>query len=70
MIKKHAIVNSLFVCCFVFLTKYTHYLHLDMTKCKSYPCLNGGVCQAKPDGYTCACTSNFKGVHCETGNTI
>merc|ERR1719318_1643844 len=42
----------------------------DMTLCKSYPCQNGGVCTARPDGYTCACTREFTGDNCEIDHNL
>ena len=30
------------------------------------PCHNNGTCESKLDGYTCKCTRNYVGDHCET----
>ena len=33
--------------------------------CKSYPCLNYGMCKPTNFGYTCMCTAYYSGPNCE-----
>ena len=33
--------------------------------CKSKPCLNGGVCTAQVNSYSCECASQYTGAQCE-----
>lgn len=55
------------------ISKYLHwqmnlvFLNPDINECASMPCLNGGVCEDLLNNYTCTCTANFTGSHCETG---
>jgi hypothetical protein len=41
---------------------------VDINECSSAPCLNGGKCKDKINGYICECKVGFEGQHCETGN--
>ena len=36
--------------------------------CAGFPCKHGGTCVIEESGYSCLCTSDFHGVHCELGN--
>ena len=47
----------------IFFVKFS----IDIDACASSPCLNGGICNQLPVGYTCNCHGGFTGVHCETG---
>ncbi|XP_076096810.1 uncharacterized protein LOC143067431 isoform X1 [Mytilus galloprovincialis] len=50
-------------------------LHCDLlsdtvpteSHCLSYPCLNGGSCIQKPEGYECLCPNKVFGSRCELG---
>ena len=44
------------------------YFSSDIDECSSTPCHNGGICSNQINGYTCLCSVDFTGVHCETGN--
>ena len=39
----------------------------DLTKCRSDPCLNEGLCIQGVNNYTCHCLPRFTGKHCENG---
>lgn len=36
-------------------------------KCEQKPCKNGGRCLPSMDQFTCNCSANFKGDHCDKG---
>lgn len=36
-----------------------------MNECESQPCLNGGQCIDRVNGYSCNCTAEYTGDHCE-----
>lgn len=36
-----------------------------MDHCSLNPCLNGGTCREKIEGYICNCTEHWMGVNCE-----
>ena len=38
----------------------------DINECASNPCKNKGKCVDKVNGYTCTCTTSYKGTRCET----
>lgn len=38
---------------------------IQIDKCQSQPCLNGGRCHAYTDGFTCMCLPGFQGHRCE-----
>lgn len=40
--------------------------HIDMGRCFSQPCQNGGTCVDKPRSFSCICTADFTGPVCET----
>jgi len=48
---------------------YINYV-LDYDDCTSKPCMNGGVCTDGVKTYKCACTPDYKGDNCETGNLL
>merc|ERR1712226_611584 len=39
--------------------------NLDIDKCDSSPCQNGGSCTDEINGYTCNCADGYDGFHCE-----
>ena len=41
---------------------------LDIDKCASSPCQNGGTCTNMVNGYNCTCTAGYDGENCEHGN--
>lgn len=45
-------------------------LSTDIDECASGPCLNGGICRDKVNGYECICTSAFSGIICETRKSL
>ncbi|KAI7807256.1 putative sushi, partial [Triplophysa rosa] len=60
-----SLINSRFEPVF---TLYQGPLYVNIryiNKCLSTPCLNGGVCEDLVKNYTCTCTANFTGSHCE-----
>ena len=42
-------------------------LILVIDACSSQPCLNGGICNATANGFTCSCSPLLTGVRCEIG---
>ena len=34
-------------------------------ECASGPCLNGGACTDRLNGYTCQCGDNYQGTNCQ-----
>ncbi|XP_013363511.1 PREDICTED: sushi, nidogen and EGF-like domain-containing protein 1 isoform X2 [Chinchilla lanigera] len=38
---------------------------LEVDKCQSQPCLNGGSCQSQAAGYQCLCSAGYEGARCE-----
>ena len=40
---------------------------LVIDACSSRPCLNGGICNATANGFTCSCSPLLTGVRCEIG---
>lgn len=38
----------------------------EVTACHSEPCLNGGSCSIRPEGYSCTCLPSHTGPHCQT----
>ncbi|KAM5235440.1 delta-like protein 4 [Ctenodactylus gundi] len=38
---------------------------LELSKCGSNPCRNGGSCKDQKDGYHCLCPPDYYGLHCE-----
>lgn len=51
-------------------SQLSYLFYSDINKCLSTPCLNGGVCEDLVKNYTCTCTANFTGSHCETGASL
>ena len=43
---------------------------LDIDDCAAQPCLNGGVCTDKVNGYQCSCSDGYAGVNCQTGKCL
>ena len=43
---------------------------LDIGKCWSNPCQNGGSCTDVINGYSCSCAAGYSGLHCETGQSF
>ena len=39
----------------------------DIDECASNPCLNGGTCTDRVNGFTCSCVPGFSGTRCQTG---
>ena len=39
----------------------------DIDECASNPCLNGGTCTDRVNGFTCSCVPGFRGTQCQTG---
>ena len=44
---------------------YLFLSNLDLGNCIPNPCLNGGTCTEKSNGYFCTCEENFKGQNCQ-----
>lgn len=44
-------------------------LRLEIRPCASFPCLNGGICEDTPDGFTCLCRQGYSGLRCQTGRS-
>ena len=38
---------------------------LDIDRCISSPCLNGGACTSQFDGFTCTCKPGYRGKRCQ-----
>ena len=38
----------------------------EIDECGSSPCLNGGTCTDRMNGYECSCSDSFEGQNCET----
>lgn len=43
------------------------YYFADVDECASNPCLNGGTCSNRVNGFTCECAGGFVGDNCEAG---
>ena len=41
------------------------YLQIQIDDCESQPCLNGATCIDGISGFTCQCTSGFRGHFCQ-----
>ena len=41
----------------------------DIDECASRPCKNGATCSDLLNGYSCNCSSTYKGMHCDVDNT-
>lgn len=39
----------------------------DINECSRNPCLNGGTCLDRVNGFNCSCPSGYKGSRCENG---
>lgn len=50
---------------FVFLLFTGAFCQINIDECMSNPCLNGGICKDKIDGFTCNCTDRWMGLTCE-----
>ena len=37
----------------------------EVDECASGPCLNGGACTDRLNGYTCQCGDNYQGANCQ-----
>ena len=60
--------NTLKLWCFKLPKKCVHLFDVtDIDECASNPCLNGGTCVDRLDGFTCQCTSGFTGPICGNG---
>ena len=42
----------------------------DINECSSNPCLNGGTCVDRVNGYVCNCQPGYNGVRCQTGEWL
>jgi len=49
-----------------FHTIMTGFINIPTYYCLSSPCQNGGSCNNTIGGYTCTCTSNYRGNNCQT----
>lgn len=38
---------------------------ININECENNPCLNGGTCTDKINGFTCACALGFSGSRCQ-----
>ena len=45
----------------------TAFVFVETDECASNPCLNGGTCVDRLDGFTCQCTDEFTGSLCDNG---
>ena len=43
------------------------FLNVDINECASSPCRNGGACNDHVNSYTCTCSQEYSGTHCELG---
>ena len=41
---------------------------VDIDKCISQPCVNGGTCINEENSYRCNCVSGYEGLNCEQGS--
>ena len=41
--------------------------YLDLSRCISKPCKNGGTCLAQVNSYVCQCQQGYVGTNCQTG---
>ena len=62
------------LCCLIFHRRRMEILReksssfiLVIDACSSQPCLNGGICNATANGFTCSCSPLLTGVRCEIG---
>jgi len=44
------------------------YCETDIDECASNPCLNGGTCTDRVNGFKCTCVPGFRGTQCQTDN--
>ena len=61
------ISSSMFICICFFLF-YFHF-EPDIDECASNPCLNGGTCIDRVNGFKCSCVPGFRGTRCQTGQS-
>ena len=58
-IRNDVVVN---ICCYCLF----FYFKSDIDECASNPCLNGGTCTNRVNGFTCSCVPGFNGTQCQT----
>ncbi len=51
--------------CYYYSLFFWIFYSTDVPECASNPCQNGGQCQEHFQGYTCQCSTQYQGRHCQ-----
>ena len=50
---------------FIYCLIFSYHLISDIDECGSKPCMNGGTCNDKLNGYECQCLPAYTGEKCQ-----